>query len=235
MISSLFKKREHKLRESILRGVFEDNLRILGKTPYRISGKMPLSFKKLSLSFFAIFLFILGYGNSLNLPLFQEKQTIAYSNTQYFHSIESPFPQTVLSVDPSDVKAFLTPPVFPLSRTFGLTVKTIMIDPGHGGSQTGTIGKMGTQEKDITLDIARRLKELLEKHGGFHVFMTREKDVTLPLTKRVALAHSYKADLFISIHVNYVPSRPINIIETYFFGQPSDAMTLKLAERENAD
>jgi N-acetylmuramoyl-L-alanine amidase len=65
--------------------------------------------------------------------------------------------------------------------------------------------------------------------------MTRENDVTLPLNKRVALAQSYKADLFVSIHINYLPSRPTNIIETYFFGSPSDDTTLKLAERENAD
>jgi N-acetylmuramoyl-L-alanine amidase len=63
--------------------------------------------------------------------------------------------------------------------------------------------------------------------------MTRDRDATVTLKERVELAHSEKADLFISIHVNYLPSNPMNIIETYFFGPPSDKKTLKLAEHEN--
>lgn len=236
MISMIFRKRRHRLKESILRGVFEENLKILGKPPFRISERMPLSAKKISLSFLVILLFILGHGNSLNLPLFQEKQTIASSAKINF----SPPPENLLSLTDnsanlSDAKAFLKFPGVPLSRTFGLTVKTVMIDPGHGGSQNGTIGKMGTREKDITLDIAKRLKMRLDKYRQYNVIMTREDDVTLPLNKRVALAKSYKADLFVSIHINYLPSRPTNIIETYYFGSPSDDTTLKLAELENAD
>ncbi|MEK7876657.1 MAG: N-acetylmuramoyl-L-alanine amidase, partial [Pseudomonadota bacterium] len=93
---------------------------------------------------------------------------------------------------------------------------------------------LGTREKDITLDIAKRLKERLKRQGYSHVVLTREEDVTVPLNKRVELAHSSRADIFISIHLNYLPFKPINIIETYYFGPSSDAMTLKLAEQENA-
>jgi N-acetylmuramoyl-L-alanine amidase len=110
-----------------------------------------------------------------------------------------------------------------------------MIDPGHGGSATGTIGKMGTKEKDITLDIAKRLRDRLKKYGKYNVLMTRERDVSLSLNDRIELATLGKADLFISIHVNYLPSRPINIIETYYFGPTSDSKILRLAERENSD
>jgi len=137
-------------------------------------------------------------------------------------------------INPSDYKELLGSYSMPLRRMFGLGVKTIMLDAGHGGEDPGTIGKMGTKEKDITLDIAKRLKERLKKYGDFNIIMTREDDVTLPLNKRVELARASKADLFISIHLNYLPSKPINIIETYYFGPSSDAKTLQLAEKENA-
>jgi N-acetylmuramoyl-L-alanine amidase len=109
-----------------------------------------------------------------------------------------------------------------------------MIDPGHGGAASGTIGEMGTKEKDLTLDIAKRLKNHLIKSGRFHVLMTREDDSTVPLEKRVALTHEAKADLFISIHLNYLPKKPINTIETYYFGPSTDEKTLHLARKENA-
>jgi 4-amino-4-deoxy-L-arabinose transferase-like glycosyltransferase len=102
------------------------------------------------------------------------------------------------------------------------------------GTDSGTVGKLGTREKDITLDIAKRLKERLKRQGYSHVVLTREEDVTVALNKRVELAHSSRADIFISIHLNYLPFKPINIIETYYFGPTSDAKTLKLAEQENA-
>lgn len=133
----------------------------------------------------------------------------------------------------ADYKAFLNIPQMSLSRLFGLKVKTIMIDPGHGGALSGAIGKMGTREKDVTLDIAKRLRDRLKKHGRFHIIMTRDRDVMIPLKDRIELARANKADLFISIHVNYLPSNPMNIIETYFFGPPSDVKTLRLAEQEN--
>src|SRR4030042_285387 len=115
----------------------------------------------------------------------------------------------------------------------GLKSKTIMIDPGHGGTATGTSGKMGTEEKVITLDIAKRLKAHLIKSGRYHVLMTREDDSTVSLEKRIALTREAKADLFISIHLNYLPRKPTNIIETYYFGPSNDEKTLKLAQKEN--
>jgi N-acetylmuramoyl-L-alanine amidase len=135
---------------------------------------------------------------------------------------------------PSEYKDFISATKAALSRTFGLGVKTIMIDPGHGGAANGTQGKMGTKEKEITLDIAKRLKNRLARHHNLRIILTREEDVSLPLSRRVEMAQSGKADLFISIHVNYLPSNPVNSIETYYFGPSSDAKVLKLAERENA-
>jgi len=235
MISTISKRRELRSKEIILRGVYEENLKIIGKEPERTLSRLPLNLRKMFLSSFLVLLFILGYGNPLNLSLFQDKQTIAHMNIQkHANQLDTISFEPYFSVKPLDFQSFLNIPGTPLSRTFGLTVKTVMIDPGHGGSDNGTVGRIGTKEKDITLDIAKRLKERLEKHGKYNVVMTREQDITLPLNKRIEIARLNKADLFISIHINSLPAKPINIIETYYFGPSSDDNVLKLAEHENA-
>ncbi len=109
-----------------------------------------------------------------------------------------------------------------------------MIDPGHGGTEAGCTGQMGTKEKDITLDIARRLKARLAVRKRYQVLMTRDEDSSVPLQKRVALAQDARADVFISIHVNSIPVKNMNIVETYYFGPSADGKTLRLAEQENA-
>lgn len=245
MISVFSKKREIRLRNNILKGVYEDNLKIAGKTPSIIRRKTTFSFKKTVLFTSVLFIALLLNGNYLDLPLLQEKQMAeSFSNHDNSHR-DTDYKAFLIMLDQeavfsdressslADYKAFLDIPQISLSRLFGLKVKTIMIDPGHGGSLSGAIGKLGTKEKDITLDIARRLRDRLKKYGRFNIIMTRNCDITVPLKKRIDLARSKKADLFISIHVNYLPSNPSNIIETYFFGAPSDAKTLKLAEHEN--
>jgi N-acetylmuramoyl-L-alanine amidase len=137
-------------------------------------------------------------------------------------------------VNTAELKAFVNSHNVFFSRMLGLKIKTIMIDPGHGGTASGTIGKFGTKEKDIALDIAKRLRTHLIKSGRYHVLMTREDDSTVSLEKRVTLTHEAKADLFISIHLNYLPRKPTNIIETYYFGPSSDEKILELAQKENA-
>ncbi|MGA2517441.1 MAG: N-acetylmuramoyl-L-alanine amidase [Thermodesulfobacteriota bacterium] len=133
----------------------------------------------------------------------------------------------------SEFVAFLNNRSGSFSRMLGLKIKTIMIDAGHGGTDSGSIGKLGTMEKDITIDIAKRLKTHLIKNGRCRVVMTRQDDSSVPLEKRVVLAQEAKADLFISIHLNYLPRRPINIVETYYFGPSDDEKTLRLAQQEN--
>ena len=120
-----------------------------------------------------------------------------------------------------------------LRSLFGLGVRTIVIDPGHGGIDPGTSGKLGTREKDVTLAVAQRLKALLEHDRSYRVLLTRETDVTTSLSERVALANDAAVDLFVSIHVNYLPNTTLNVIETYYFGAHSDADALRLAEHEN--
>jgi N-acetylmuramoyl-L-alanine amidase len=115
-----------------------------------------------------------------------------------------------------------------------LSVKRIVIDPGHGGKQHGAISESGVSEKDITLDIALRLRRLME-NAPFEVLMTRQTDETLTLEKRVAFANTNNADLFVSIHVNWMEPREIRPLETYYVGATNDPAVIKLAGIENRD
>jgi N-acetylmuramoyl-L-alanine amidase len=119
-------------------------------------------------------------------------------------------------------------------KLFGLSVRTIVIDAGHGGHDPGAIGKGGLREKDLTLDIALRLKDRLEAlDRDYRILLVREGDVFVPLSQRAAFANSHDADLFVSIHVNYIPGTSTNAVETYYFGRHQDVHARRVAEREN--
>jgi len=120
-----------------------------------------------------------------------------------------------------------------IKKMFGLGVKTIIIDAGHGGEDPGAVGAMGTKEKDITLDIARLLKNRLEARGLYRVLLTRNSDKYIPLKARTVLANESGSDLFLSVHVNFLPGRSINMIETLYFGPSKNAIEMQLAEKEN--
>ena len=121
-----------------------------------------------------------------------------------------------------------------LARQLGLNVKTIVIDPGHGGKDPGTFSKDGLREKDIVLKLAKDLKPKLEKRLGCEVFLTRTRDVFLSLEKRTAFANMKKADLFISLHVNANEVRNVHGVETYFLNMATDKRAVMLAAAENA-
>ena len=121
-----------------------------------------------------------------------------------------------------------------LSRALGLKVGRIVIDPGHGGHDTGTIGPTGFMEKDLVLDVSRRLGKLLEEQLGAEVVYTREDDTFVPLENRIALANEKQADLFVSVHANYSRDRRVRGVETYYLNFSSDPEVLEVAARENA-
>lgn len=122
-----------------------------------------------------------------------------------------------------------------LSRQLGLKVRTIAIDAGHGGHDPGAMGKRGLKEKNITLDIAKRLSALIKDRLGCKVVMTREKDIFIPLEERPFLAKSKGADLFVSIHVNANRRRTARGVETYVQSlTASDREAMATAARENA-
>ncbi len=123
----------------------------------------------------------------------------------------------------------------PIDRTvFSLPVKKIVLDPGHGGKETGAIAKSGLTEKEITLDISLRLRRLMEE-ASLEVLLTREIDQTVSLSERAAIANASGADLFVSVHVNWMKERHIRPLETYFLGPTDDPATLRLASVENQE
>ncbi len=123
---------------------------------------------------------------------------------------------------------------YSLVRQLGLGVKKIVLDPGHGGADPGCLSPSGLKEKDVALDLARKLKLILETQGGFEVFLTRETDITLPLEKRTRLANEQQADLFISIHLNASPRKARTGVETFYLNFSPDPAVNELAARENA-
>jgi N-acetylmuramoyl-L-alanine amidase len=121
-----------------------------------------------------------------------------------------------------------------LIRALGLKIGRIVIDPGHGGHDTGTIGPNGLQEKDLVLEVGRRLGKLLETRLGAEVVYTRKDDTFIPLETRTAIANQRRADLFISIHANSSDDSAARGVETYYLNFTSSPEALEVAARENA-
>lgn len=121
-----------------------------------------------------------------------------------------------------------------LIRTLGLKIGKIVIDPGHGGHDTGTIGPGGLKEKDLVLDIAMKLKTLIEEKLGGEVIMTRTDDTFIPLEERTEIANRNQADLFISIHANSSRDKKARGIETFFLNFATSEDVEEVAARENA-
>ena len=121
-----------------------------------------------------------------------------------------------------------------LVRSLGLKLSRVVIDAGHGGHDTGTIGPGGYTEKELVLDVASRLKTLIENELGAEVVMTRSDDTFVPLESRTAIANQQEADLFISIHANSSTVRSVHGVETYYLNFTSSREALETASRENA-
>jgi N-acetylmuramoyl-L-alanine amidase len=122
-----------------------------------------------------------------------------------------------------------------LTRTLGLKISRVVIDAGHGGHDTGTIGPHGLMEKDLCLDVALRLGKLIQARlPGAEVIYTRRDDTFIPLEERTAIANQVKADLFISIHANSSHDSDARGVETYYLNFASSQDALEVAARENA-
>jgi N-acetylmuramoyl-L-alanine amidase len=121
-----------------------------------------------------------------------------------------------------------------LTRALGLKIGRIVIDAGHGGHDTGTIGPTGLLEKDLVLDVSLRLGRLLETRLGADVLYTRDDDTFIPLETRTAIANEHQADLFISVHANSSDDPAARGVETYYLNFTSNPDALEVAARENA-
>jgi N-acetylmuramoyl-L-alanine amidase len=153
---------------------------------------------------------------------------------------EAPAPPPAKSTRPPEPESKTPQPAKPASsgytmaRQLGLGIKTIVIDPGHGGIDPGCLDAKGHMEKVTALDISQRLKALLTAGGEFDVILTRDSDIHVPLETRTVLANQKKADLFISIHVNAYSDKRRRGIETFFLNISPDPQVKELAARENA-
>jgi N-acetylmuramoyl-L-alanine amidase len=122
-----------------------------------------------------------------------------------------------------------------LTRTLGLKIGRIVIDAGHGGHDTGTIGPTGLMEKDLCLDVALRLGKIIQQRlPGADVVYTRSDDTFIPLEERTHIANEAKADLFISIHANSSHDHGARGIETYYLNLKGSPDAMEVASRENA-
>jgi len=122
-----------------------------------------------------------------------------------------------------------------LTRALGLRIGSIVIDPGHGGHDTGAVGPTGLMEKDLCLDVALRLGQIIKlRLPGAEVIFTRTDDLFIPLEKRTNIANEKKADLFLSIHANSSPYDAARGVETYYLNLKSSPEGLGVAARENA-
>lgn len=130
-------------------------------------------------------------------------------------------------------QATTTPNRLGLAAQLGLCVNRVVIDPGHGGKDPGAIWQ-GLKEKDLVLDIAKRVRDKVTKLTGCEALLTRSQDVFIPLENRTAFANTHEADLFVSIHINAATNTSLNGIETYFLNLASDEASMRVAARENA-
>ena len=172
---------------------------------------------------------------SLPTGLFQSYKVLTLANPPrlVIDVVPPREPLATPAIDPPTDETIPLPtpaqPTQPRTKSF----KTIVIDPGHGGKDPGARGQRGTEEKDITLKVALKLRDLLSKQPGVRVLMTRERDQFIELEDRAKFANGQDADLFVSIHVNSHPQRSVKGIEIYHFGQAKDQRALEVAAREN--
>ena len=121
-----------------------------------------------------------------------------------------------------------------LMRALGLKIGRIVIDAGHGGHDSGTLGAGGIEEKNVVLDVALRLGKLLHDRLGAEVVYTRDDDTFVPLETRTAIANKAQADLFISVHANSSQDADVRGVEVYYLNFTSDPEAMMVASRENA-
>lgn len=237
-------------RKAILRDVYEDNVRAtrVGAPPprprrpedddgVRAVSRFPSSRVRVTGAAAVLLVLVLVLASALTAKQLEsqsESEQIAGDSTvtSTTNLAASSLISSMVPVPAADdFSATTSPPS--VADLYGLHLETIVIDAGHGGSDPGAIGAQGLQEKEVTIDIARRLKARLEQYPGYQILLTHSGDQSMDLRERIEFANTNEADLFISIHVNWLPVDSIAPIETYYYGPNSDARALRLAQREN--
>lgn len=150
---------------------------------------------------------------------------------------QNPSPPQATAPDTTSTRTPSQPPPDPEPKRRTSTAPQgwhVVIDPGHGGKDPGAIGPSGLMEKDVVLDISKRLRALMQQEGQWQVTMTRDSDLFIPLRERTSIANAKGADLFVSIHANAAERSDLHGIETYFLDFATDERAMETAARENA-
>ena len=216
--------------------IFKDAERLVVYFPLRVSP--PWRTKQLGDGVVDRLTFYIGSSNStLIITLGSHFQNYKTFRLEKPHRIVIDLYRQSPTTDPTSQP--LIPPVAQEEPTPSLpkpsaAIRTVVIDPGHGGDDVGARGPTGLLEKEVALDIARQLRQLLSRNLDVNVVLTRETDEDLPLEQRTAKANNVKGDLFISIHTNASRKRGAKGAETFFMSyEPTDAESSQLAAREN--
>jgi N-acetylmuramoyl-L-alanine amidase len=122
---------------------------------------------------------------------------------------------------------------YSMARQLGLGIRSIVLDPGHGGTDPGCLDNTGLREKDLALDISLRLRDLVRANTKLDVIMTRETDILVPLENRTVVANQRRADLYVSVHINAFPDNRRRGVETFYLNFSTDPRVIELAAREN--
>jgi N-acetylmuramoyl-L-alanine amidase len=219
-----------RLKRQLLREVVQDNVDLA-------EGRLPRGLKRppnVGLRVLMLVLLSLGlFGSTRLIP------SLGSSGAPPAAAQPAPVPVPMATV----AKAPIPPTMPPMPTTaptpvdaavFPLAVRKIALDPGHGGDSLGTQAPLGLVEKELTLDIAQRLRKLLEA-DSFEVVMTREQDRSVSLEERGLAANRDGADIFVSIHLNWIENLKARGVETYYLGATNDPYLTRLAAAENRE
>jgi len=213
-----------RLKRQLLSGAVDDNLRAIRNQPRgKLYRRPPVP---LTLVAAVVALAVAGAALWLTLgtPATSDARA-AVPAAEPMTEPAAPLPERAAQEPPARISASVLP----------LSVHRIVLDPGHGGGDQGTRTSTGLLEKNLTLDIARRLAKLLDA-AGFETELTRDDDVRVSLRERARIANEHRADLFVSIHVNWLEDGRANRgIETYYLGPSDDPFISELAAAENRE
>lgn len=221
-------RNDRRLKRRLLRQAVEENVHL-------IRGNRPPRRRRRSVAARTSILVLLGAALSAS--------TFVLASGRFSLLVEEPVPVPLVTLTapavegeeppPAEVVRYVTPrPVD--RRVFPLEVRKVIVDPGHGGTNSGTVTPGGLKEKNLALDIALRVRDEL-KGAGYNVAMTREDDRAVSLEERVSFANEEEGDLFVSIHLNWISTRQIRGVETYYLGPTDDPYLTQLTSAENRD
>ena len=227
--------RQQRLKRLLIRQAVRENLDAMAGNRRRRRGR----FSHLLLVTVRVLFFV-----SLPAALFASTYVLSSATDEWRRSTDAgSLPRTVVPPRQLPVEQIETVMVesteveFSIPETIDravlpLSLRTVILDPGHGGDNEGTQAPVGLVEKEVTLDIAQRLGDLLIA-SGYDVVLTREKDVGMSLRDRADLANNRRGDIFVSIHVNWLENRELRGLETFYLGPTDDPYLEALAAREN--